>query len=316
MSLALSLFLLALALSAFCSGAETGFYALNPLKLRHAARESASARLLLRVIRSPAGLLATLLVANNLANDLLVQAAIALADGLGVPDAAFWSALALMPLAFVFCDMLPKQWMAVHAETGMPALAWPLAFLRVVLWPVAVPLMLLARALAGGRARAAVLGRMHWAELLREGERSHPGEARAMRAALGALESRGSGLTKFLRPAQPLLPASVGREEALRALAASGVGFVLLRQDGAAPALLTGARLLQSDPALAPAQLARPLLVLDERTDLAAAFLRLREAGAGLAWAGGSAGGLLDLEYALSLLAAPPTPSASHPIRP
>jgi len=315
-SLALAVFLMALALSAFCSGAETGFYALNPLKLRHAARASATAALLLRVIRSPAGLLATLLVANNLANDLLVQAAIVLAERLGVPDAAFWSALALMPLAFVFCDMLPKQWMAVHAETAMPALAWPLAALRVLLWPVAIPLMLLARALAGGPARAALLGRMHWAELLREGERSHPGEARAMRAALRALESRGSGLTKFLRPPLPLLPPGVGRDEALRALAASGLGFLLLRREGEAPALLTGARLLQADPAVPPAHLARPLLTLDARTDLAGAFRSLREAGAGLAWVGGTSGGLLDLEYALSLLAAPPTPSVPHPSRP
>lgn len=316
MSLALGLFLLALLLSALCSGAETGFYALNPLKLRHAARQSASALLLLRVIRSPAGLLATLLIANNAANDLLVQAGISVAQSLGVADAAFWSTLLLLPVVFIFCDMLPKQWMAVHAERSMPALAWPLAALRLLLWPLAAPLIFLARALDGGQERAAVLGRQQWAELLREGERSHPGEARAMRAALGALESRGAGLTKFLRPQPPVLPAEASREEALRALAAGGLGFVLLRPAGAAPALLTGARLLQSDPQQQPAGLARPLLALDARTDLADAFRRLREARAGMAWVGGAAGGLLDLEYALSLLAAPPAPAASPSHRP
>jgi hypothetical protein len=315
-SLALSLFLLAFVFSALCSGAETGFYALNSVKLRHAARDSASVRLLLRIIRSPAGFLATLLVANNIANDLLVQTGIILAENLGVEDAAFWSALALMPIAFIFCDMLPKQWMAVHAETSMPALAWPLAIMRVLLWPIAAPLIALARALGGGSARSAVLGRLEWAELLREGERSHPGEARAMRAALGALESRGSGLTKFLRPQLTLVPAGASREDALRALAAGGLGFLVLQQPGAAPSLLTGARLLQSDPNLTPAQLARPLLQLDPHTDLADAFRRLREAGMGLAWVGGTPGGLLDLEYALSLLAAPPTPPASLPKRP
>ena len=137
-----------------------------------------------------------------------------------------------------------------------------------------------------------------------------------MRAALGALESRGAGLTKFLRPNVPLLAATANREDAARALAAGGLGFALLRRTGDAPALLTGARLLQSDLQLPVAEIARPLLVLDPRTDLAGAFQRLREAGTGLAWVSGSPGGLLDLEYALSLLAAPPTPSASPLIRP
>jgi hypothetical protein len=316
-SLALTLLALGLAASALCSGAETGFYALNPLKLRHAARDSAAAALLHRLIRSPAGFLAALLVANNLANDAMVQAGIALLEARGVADAPLWATAFLVPVVFLFGEMLPKQWMAVHAESAMPALAWPLAALRLLMFPVALPLLLLARVLEGRSAQAAVLGRQQWAALLREGEGSSPGEARVMGAALRALQARGRGLSPFLRPGIPLLPADADRARALRALGETGAGFVLLEQPGGPPTLLTGARLLQADAAQPPADLATPLLRLPSGCDLAGAFVAMRESGVALAWAaepGGRSGhGLLDLEYALSLLIAPPAPAASGP---
>lgn len=312
---------LGLAISALCSGAETGLYALNPLKLQHSSRASASAALLLRLMRSPAGFLATLLVANNVANDALVQAAIALLEKRGCPDAPLWATLLLTPLVFFFGEMLPKQWTAVHAESAMPALAWPLAALRLLLLPVALPLQLLARLFEGRRDEAAVLSRQQWTALLREGEGegSAPGEARVMRAALRALDSRGRGLAPFLRPDAPRLPEAAGREEVAAALSAAGAGFVLIeRAPGEPPALLTGARWLQADPARAPAALATPLLRLDAGLDLAGALAAMRNAGVGLAWASAAAkdgSGLLDLEYALSLLIAP-APASGRAGRP
>jgi len=321
MSAEWSFLLLGLAISALCAGSETGLYAMNPLKIRHAARRSAAAALLLRVIRSPAGFLATLLVANNVANDALVQAAISLLERYEIEDAPLWATLALTPVVFLLGEMLPKQWMAVHAESTMPALSWPLAALRVLLFPIALPLLLLARLFEGRRDEAAVLGRQQWTALLREGERSAPGEARVMSAALRALEARGHGLGPFLRAGVPRLSQSAGRDEVMQAMAAHGAGFVLLDRATDVPALLTGARMLQGASALEPAALATPLLVLPPRCDLAGALAAMRVAGVALAWmpapvgSAKAAGGLLDLEYALSLLTAPPA-VANRPVRP
>ncbi len=301
------------ALSALCSGAETGIYALNPLKLQHRARRSAATAALLRALRSPGGLLATLLVTNTLANDLVVQAAIRLFEDADFAHAELLAALVLTPLMFVFGDVLPKQWFAQHAEAWMPLFAAPLLLLRLLLLPVTLPLQGLARIFEGRREEAAVLGRQEWAALLREGQRTHPGDARVMGAALRALESRGAGLRAFLRPAVPLAPPHASREDALRLLADGGLGFVLLARPGAHPALLTGTRLLHADAAAQPPDLATPLLALEPGLDLAGAFQRMRASGLALAWVPGPAGGMLDLEYALSLLAASTPRSPAHP---
>lgn len=313
--------LLTLAIYALCSGSETGLFALNPLKIRHAARNSAAAAMLLRLTRSPAVFLATVTVAINLANDAMVQAAIEILQSYQVVDPALWTTLILTPLLFVVGDMLPKQWMAVHAESTMPALAWPLAILRLLMLPLALPLLLIARLFEGRRDEAGVLGRQQWAALLREGQRSSPGDARVMGAALRALEARGKGLAPFLRGGVPRLPITADRAQVLDALAAHGGGFVLLEDSGRPPVLLTGSRLLQSRPGQAPAALATPLLTLPPRCDLAGALAVMRSAGVALAWLPAAPGGaksgdgLLDLEYALSLLTAPPT-VASRPVRP
>lgn len=313
--------LFTLAVYALCSGSETGLFALNPLKIRHAARNSTAAALLLRLTRSPAVFLSTITVAINLANDAMVQAAIEILQSYSVADAALWATLILTPLLFVLGDVLPKQWMAVHAETTMPALAWPLAALRLLMLPLALPLLLVARIFEGRRDEAGVLGRQQWAALLREGERSAPGDARVMGAALRALEARGRGLAPFLRSGVPSLPQHAGRELVLETLAAHGGGFLLLERPEGPPALLTGTRLLQSAGAQEPAALATPLLTLPAHCDLAGALAIMRAAGVALAWTPAPAGapktggGLLDLEYALSLLTAPPAP-ASRPARP
>jgi CBS domain containing-hemolysin-like protein len=306
----------AAALSALCSGAETGLYALNPLKIRHRARVSAGAALLLRALRSPGALLATLLVANNLANDLVVQATIRLLESRTIENAELVAALLLTPLMFLLCDVMPKQWFAQHAEATMPLFAWPLLILRVVLLPLTLPLQGLVRLLEGRREEAAVLGRLEWAALFREGQRTHPGEARVMSAALRAVESRGAGLRPFLRPQVPLLNASATREDGLRRLADCGLGFILVARASGTPALLTGARLLQADPAALPGDLATPLLPLPSGLDLAGALHRLRESGVALAWVTEGAGGFFDLEYALSLLAAPDPVAAGRTVRP
>jgi hypothetical protein len=303
------LLLVAAALSALCSGAETGFYALNPLKIRSRARESAVAAVLLRALRSPGGLLATLLVANNLANDLVVQAAIRLLEDAAVPRAELVAAIVLTPLMFLCCDVLPKQWFALHAESWMSFLAWPLQLLRLLLLPVTLPLQGLARLLEGRRAEAAVLGRQEWAALLREGQSARSGDARVMGAALRALESRGAGLHAFLRPGVPVAAAGASREQLLHCLAAGAAGYVLLARPAAPPLLLRGTRLLSAPPESDPTAAATPLLQLDPRFDLAAALRELRAGGERLAWVGGPTGGLLDLEYALALLAAPAAPA-------
>ena len=310
MSAALLLLLLGLAGSALCAGAETGFYGINAMRLRHLAGESRTAALLARVVRSPAGLITALLVGNNLANDLVVRAGIRVAELAGAGEPAVLATATLTPLVFLFGEVLPKQW-ALRAPTRrMLAMTAPLAVLRLVMLPVTAPLVAATR-LAGGKGEAA-LARRQFEALLLEGEGHAPGEARVMTAALRALDSRGKGLEPFLRTELPRIPAHASRRVAQEA-AAAGPDLVLMERPGLPPALLVSARLLDADSSVAPASLAVPLLVLPPEADLADALSRMRTFGVAYAWARLEDGreGLCDLEYALSLLLSPDTRPAS-----
>jgi CBS domain containing-hemolysin-like protein len=310
MTAALLLLLIGFAGSALCAGAETGFYGINAMRLRHLAETSRSAALLARVVRSPAGLITALLIGNNVANDLVVRAGIRLAEIAGAADPAVVATLALTPAVFLFGEVLPKQWALRAPLSRMLALAAPLALLRALMWPLTAPLVAGTRAL-GGSGEAA-LARRQFEALLQEGEGQAPGEARVMTAALRALDSRGKGLASFLREDLPRIPADATLAAA-RTAAASGDGLVILERQGLPPALLPHGRLLDAGVDSRPAALAYPLLVLPDDADLADALSRMRTFGVAYAWARLEDGreGLCDLEYALSLLLSPDSRSSS-----
>jgi|FLOH01.1.fsa_nt_gi putative hemolysin len=305
---ALALLLLALAFSAMFAGSETAFYGLNRLRLRHDAATSRAAALLENVLRSPSAFLATLLIGNNIANDIAVHAATAIGVRVGLESPEFWSTLCLTPLVFLFGEVLPKQ-LFLDTPRLVIRFAAPLAVVRLLFWPLTAPLAALARRLDNSSS-ASPLARRQLEALLQEGEGHAPGEARVMKAALRAMDSRGKGLRPFLRFDLPMLRPDCSHEDARQRLARSADAIALLDHGSGPPSLLLGTRLVDANPAQPLAAFTLPLLRLPPQLDLAAAVAEMRTYKVAFAWVEkpGEWAGLCDLEYALARLLAPAPP--------
>ena len=112
--------LLGIIMSAIYSGLETGLYTINQIRL--GVRSSAglkSARRLLRLVNHPTRMLAVLLVCNNIANFLASYGAARLLDAttLGPWEAIAINAVVMIPLLFVFGEVLPKDMFRSHTDT-------------------------------------------------------------------------------------------------------------------------------------------------------------------------------------------------------
>ncbi|MCP4094287.1 MAG: DUF21 domain-containing protein [Planctomycetes bacterium] len=306
---ALLVLLVALAFSGMFAGSETAFYGLNRLRLRHDASTSRAAALLEKVLRSPSAFLATLLIGNNIANDLAVHAATAMGVNLGLERPEFWSTILLTPLVFVFGEVLPKQ-VLLDSPRLMLHFSVPLAIVRLLFWPITAPLAAMARRLDSSSTGASPLARRQFEALLQEGESHAPGEARVMKAALRALDSRGKGLRSFLRFDLPKLRADCGHEDARERLGRSVDALALFDHGSGPPSLLLGTRLVDADPNRPLASFTIPLLRLSPELDLAAAVAEMRTYKVAFAWVEkpGEWAGLCDLEYALARLLAPAPP--------
>jgi len=114
---AVLLFLVGLALSAFFSGAETGFYRISYVRLSIDAQAGDRiAKRLQWFVHNPGPFVATTLVGNNVANYLTT---IAIGMGLAVlshdrsqPLHWFWqiaATLLLAPVVFLFGELMPKS---------------------------------------------------------------------------------------------------------------------------------------------------------------------------------------------------------------
>jgi CBS domain containing-hemolysin-like protein len=122
-----------------CSGLESGSYSLNRVRLHllehHGQR---SARTLRRLLDKHTHLLATLLIANNIANYTSSAAMTVLIEAWGLSD---WQVIGLnvlivTPLLFIFCETLPKDLFVAHADGLMyrfaPVLLWMQRLFTVV----------------------------------------------------------------------------------------------------------------------------------------------------------------------------------------
>jgi CBS domain containing-hemolysin-like protein len=108
-----------LLLSALYSGAETGLYTLNRVRLAvRAAAGQRSARWLRDLLRRPQRMLAIILVGNNIANYLASYGVAAILDGLGLTawQAIGINAAVLIALLFVFGEILPKDLFRTHTD--------------------------------------------------------------------------------------------------------------------------------------------------------------------------------------------------------
>ena len=148
----LLLFLVAVFLSAFFSGMETGFYRATRVRLvLDGMSGDTVARSLLWMTNNPTLFVATTLIGNNLANYLTSLAVVLGIHALQLatlPYTDILAAILLAPVVFIYGELLPKK-LFFQAPNKLLRRGGPLFILSAVLFaPVAAILWLLGRVLA------------------------------------------------------------------------------------------------------------------------------------------------------------------------
>lgn len=121
--------LAALVLSGFFSGAETGVYCLNRVRLRVAAEEGQrAARRLEAYTRRPEDLVITTLLGTNVADYLLTACvtAVLLRAAVSGGLAEVYTTAIATPLILVFGGIVPKDWFRRESNRLLLRLTWPL----------------------------------------------------------------------------------------------------------------------------------------------------------------------------------------------
>ncbi|WDQ19176.1 DUF21 domain-containing protein [Rhodopirellula sp. P2] len=150
MMLAVGIFLIGLALSAFFSGSETGLYRVSRTRLvLDGLSGSFAGRGLVWMINHPAIFVATTLVGNNLANYLTSLAIVMFVGTLvGGGEAIELAATVMMtPVVFVFGELLPKHLFYQAPYRLLRGTRWLLLVATIVFAPISLLLSLLGNAL-------------------------------------------------------------------------------------------------------------------------------------------------------------------------
>ena len=142
----LILIVICMGLSAFFSGSETAFIALQRVRLLHLQRTGKpGASRVLKLVQRPEKLLATVLLSNNLVNTAAAALATALAISLvdNTNIAVLIATAATTILVLIIGEIIPKTVAWRRAETVSFAVARPLTILGTALWPVTQLLQLI-----------------------------------------------------------------------------------------------------------------------------------------------------------------------------
>ncbi|MEK6676856.1 MAG: CNNM domain-containing protein [Planctomycetota bacterium] len=177
--LIVGLIVVGLFLSAFFSGAETGLYCANRLRLQLRAQQREPAALrLAAVLADERGTLAVTLVGVNVADYVLSGSVAYLFDNflmLSDADAELYTIGILAPVVFVFANVIPKNLFFLHADSLMLRGSWLLSLfdhlfrLTGVIWCLARLAEFLERFTGVRRSRGHALDPRHrMATLLRE----------------------------------------------------------------------------------------------------------------------------------------------------
>jgi CBS domain containing-hemolysin-like protein len=282
-------------LSAFFSGAETGFYRATRLRLVLDARAGDTvARALLFLTNHPALFVATALVGTTLANDLISLAVV-------IGFEMFWpgnprateliAPLVLSPFLLVYCDLLPKN-MFLQAPNRLLRRAGPLFLLcTVVLLPIAAPLWALGWLLArwvrdSSEPIRLMIAQRELRHVLAEGHEAgilHPAQ---QTLAHGIFAVARRPVRHFLTPLAQVVRvrADMPRREVLRVAEQSHTAVLPVESPDAARRLVGCVRVIDlrmsESEAIGPL---RPLLeIRDDATHLTA-LMRLESAGDSLA---------------------------------
>lgn len=127
-------------LSAVLSGSETGLYGLSKVKLRYrTAQGEARAHRLQRLLEPIGPTIITILIGNNLANQLLTMVTERGLRHVGDPWGVVITIVVLTPLVLIFAEFLPKYLFHKHADTWIYHLV---GFLAAIRWLLTVPVRL------------------------------------------------------------------------------------------------------------------------------------------------------------------------------
>jgi putative hemolysin len=275
--------------SGICSGGETGLYSLSRARVEAgvgAARQR-SAEIIRRLLRDETGLLVTLLVANNLVNQLAAHLGESLVARYGV-HAAWREVVAvalLTPPLFLFGELLPKDLFRRRPHALVGLVAPGIAAVKVALWPLTAPLRwltLVTSRVLGQDAEelVRVQGREAVMELVRErgGTRHHAVETMAR----NVLELRSRRVDRVMVPWKrvEVLSADASSAEARRRLGASNfTRLPVVDARGTARGYVHQLEVLAAGEGAPLQRLMRPLMALDPATPLDRALALLRQAG-------------------------------------
>lgn len=161
--LKLGLLVLFLAISAFFSGSETAFLALQRVRLMHLVRSGVPrARQVFRLAENPERFLSTVLLGNNLVNTAAAAIGASLVIALIDNDsfAILIATVGVTILLLIFGEIIPKTFAARHAERFAFAVSFPLQIVEVIFFPIVAALRILASLftkLTGAKARTSLV---------------------------------------------------------------------------------------------------------------------------------------------------------------
>ena len=229
-----------IALSAFFSGSETGFYRVTRVRLLLDARGGDwISRGLLMLTHRPGLFVATTLIGNNLANYLTSLAIVLMTTEIVQDDAGLAELAATVlfsPVVFVYGELLPK-YLFLNAPNRLLRQAGPVFLVFALLFlPLACLLWALGRGLQSLLGEAplsarSVLARKEVQDVLQEGRAAGILKPRQQRLAQNLLSVAGRPISQFSVPASRIATAlpDTPRDRLLALARRQGAKVLLIR---------------------------------------------------------------------------------------
>lgn len=289
MLLVVLLFILGLSMSAFFSGAETGFYRVPRARLILDSKSGdPMARGLFWLSNNPTIFVATTLIGNNLANYLASLSIVLATSYLTFSDPAIAQTVApviLAPVVFVYGELLPKN-LFFHAPYSLLRAGGILFFFCGILFaPISAILWLLGRCLETLVGQAPLrlkltLARKELRQLMQEGREAGVLRPAQLDLAHNLIAMAHTPIREHCRPANrvPWITGDATLEQAQQTAAQHGVPFLPVRLSDNGPFIgyVRSVELyLDNQP---PANKVKEMPSLPENLPYVKALLRMRTA--------------------------------------
>lgn len=322
--LIVGLFLIGLRLSAFFSGAETGYYRLSIPRVNIDAQAGdKTAKRILWFVHNPSYFVATTLIGNNVANYITTLAIgwASIAAFTSAADQVEIIATVLMsPVVFLFGELLPKN---LYYRAPLSRMRRDIQLFRgffALFIPLSWPLVALSKVferMSGSSAKPldVLIGRNRLLQVVHHGRREGVLTEVQSQLANGILQTASQPVANSMTPVQRVLGISetATREEMLTFARRYGLASIPIHREGQPNEYVAYVRVV--DLVLdtrSPVQLFQPLPHVPLRSGKLEALLSLHEAGAafGALVDNGRIAGLVSERGLVEQLFRPPTSPA------